>query len=170
MIVIYLVVLLLNDLFVFYFGLFWYWIIKLFDVDVWFLSELSCKLYFWVVYMLFDIFGWILVVVIIEWVVLVWFLYVSKVWCNRIVVVCILGVFIGSIMLINLYLIYGIGDVINIENNEIVVKYCYYESDSYKRFFIDIWFWIDLVKFNVVLFLFILIGNVIIIISVVKNY
>lgn len=170
MIVIYLVVLLLNDLFVFYFGLFWYWIIKLFDVDVWFLSELSCKLYFWVVYMLFDIFGWILVVVIIEWVVLVWFLYVSKVWCNRIVVVCILGVFIGSIMLINLYLIYGIGDVINIENNEIVVKYCYYERDSYKRFFIDIWFWIDLVKFNVILFLFILIGNVIIIISVVKNY
>lgn len=73
-------------------------------------------------------------------------------------------------MLINLYLMYGIGDVINIENNEIVVKYCYYESDSYKRFFIDIWFWIDLVKFNVVLFLFILIGNVIIIISVVKNY
>lgn len=73
-------------------------------------------------------------------------------------------------MLINLYLIYGIGDVINIENNEIVVKYCYYVSDSYKRFFIDIWFWIDLVKFNVILFLFILIGNVIIIISVVKNY
>lgn len=168
--VIYLVALSLNDLIVLYSGLLRHWIIQSFDVDVRLLSELSCKLHLWVVYMSLDTSGWILVVVTLERVALVWFPHASKARCNRTVAGCILGVLIGTTMLINSHLMFGIGDVTNTESNKTVFEHCYYENDSYKRFYLDIWPWIDLAKFNAIPFLLILIGNVIIITSVVKNH
>lgn len=168
--VIYLVALLLNDLIVLYSGLLRHWIIQSFDVDVRLLSELSCKLHIWVVYMSLDTSGWILVVVTLERVALVRFPHASKARCNRTVAGCILGVLIGTTMLINSHLMFGIGDVTNTESNKTVFEHCYYENDSYKRFYLDIWPWIDLAKFNAIPFLLILIGNVIIITSVVKNH
>lgn len=115
--VMYLVVLFFNDMVVFYIGFLWYWILVIFEIDVCYFSEFFCKVYIWLVYVIVDILVWILVVVFFEWFVLVWYLYIMKLVCIRIIVLLILVVVVGMLMLINLYIMYGIGDVMKDENN-----------------------------------------------------
>lgn len=167
--VVYLVALSLNDLIVLYTGLMRQWIKITFDVDVRLLSEFSCKFHMWMVYVSLDTSAWILVIVTLERVALVWFPHSSKSRCKKQMAGIILGVLLGTVMLVNAHLMYGIGDVTMTESNRTTSEQCYYENDEYKQFYVDIWPWIDLAKFNAVPFAIILIGSICIITNVIKR-
>ncbi|XP_022330573.2 cysteinyl leukotriene receptor 1-like isoform X1 [Crassostrea virginica] len=168
--VIYLVTLSVNDLVVLYSGLLRQWMLKAFDLDIRHLSEFSCKLHLWVVYLSLDSSAWILVVVTLERVALVWFPHASKSKCNKKVAAVILSSLVGTMMLINSHLLFGVGNVTTINGNSTVLKICFYENQRYQDFFVNVWPWIDLAKFNALPFVIILIGNICIVSNVIKNH
>jgi hypothetical protein len=167
--VVYLVALSFNDLLVLYTGLMRQWIKITFEVDVRLLSEFSCKFHMWMVYVSLDTSAWILVIVTLERVALVWFPHSSKSRCNKHMAGVILGCLLGTVMLVNAHLMYGIGDVTTTEGNQTTSEQCYYENNEYKQFYIDIWPWIDLAKFNAIPFAIILIGSICIVTNFINR-
>lgn len=166
---VYLVALSLNDLAVLYTGLFRNWIWITFGIDFRHFSEPGCKVHMWMTYNTLDVSAWILVVVTLERVGLVWHPQKIKFRCNKNTAVIVLLSVIGSIMLVNSHVLYGIGNVVKEENNQTVLRLCTFENETYQRFYMQMWHWIDLVKFNAIPFLIIFFGNICIIAKVYKR-
>lgn len=167
--VIYLVALSLNDLASLYTGLLRHWILMTFEIDIRHFSELGCKFHMWMVYNSLDTSAWILVIVTLERVGLVWLPLETKSHCNKKTAVIVLISVIGSIMLVNSHILYGLGDVVKVENNLTISQPCFFESKTYQNFHMNVWPWIDLVKFNAIPCSIISIGNIYIIANVYKR-
>lgn len=167
--VMYLVALSFNDMAVLYIGLLRYWILATFEIDVRHFSEFLCKVHIWLVYVTVDTSAWILVVVSFERLALVWYPHITKSVCTRTTAISILVAVVGTLMLINSHIMYGIGDVMKDENNQTTLLQCFFENEDYQRFYVSIWPWIDLAKFNAIPFSIILFCNICILSNLYKR-
>lgn len=167
--VMYLVALSFNDMAVLYIGLLRYWILVTFEIDVRHFSEFLCKVHIWLVYVTVDTSAWILVVVSFERLALVWYPHITKSVCTRTTAISILVAVVGTLMLINSHIMYGIGDVMKVENNQTTLLQCFFEHEDYQRFYVSIWPWIDLAIFNAIPFSIILFCNICILSNLYKR-
>lgn len=166
----YLTVLAFSDLFVLYTGLLRQWLIYLFDKDVRKLGSFGCKLNIWLVYSSLDFSAWILIAVTLERVVSAWLPHNAKIVCtkkNAVTVLISIGVFIIGL---NAHLMYGMGLKYNQGDSGVSeLAECDEIDDSYRDFFAKTWPWIDLCVFCVIPFTVIVIGNVLILLRVIKS-
>ncbi|KAJ8303934.1 hypothetical protein KUTeg_017517, partial [Tegillarca granosa] len=160
---VYLTVLALTDITVLNTGLMRHWIIKMFSWDIRHYSNVGCKLHLLLSYFSPDFSSWILVTVTIERVLMVWCPYWTRNKCSKKIsalVVIIIAIFL---LIYNCHMLYGVGDFKYMEDNKTVFKKCDFTSKTYDAFFAKTWPLMDLAVYSLVPFLFLLVGNFLII-------
>ena len=162
----YLVVLAVTDILVLYTGLLRQWFRILLKTDIRHLHPVMCKLHVWMVYFSLDFSCWLLVAVTLERFVSVWFPHSVKRTCTKTTAAVIIAGIATLLLAVNSHFLYGLGDVTVHYDNSTVVQHCADLWAAYEEFNRKIWPWIDLCLFCLFPFLFLITGNIAIIIKV----
>ncbi|KAK3594349.1 hypothetical protein CHS0354_019258 [Potamilus streckersoni] len=165
----YLTVLAFSDLVVLYTGLLRQWLNFLWQEDVRNISELSCKIHLWFVYISLDFSAWILIAVTLERVISSWFPHSAKSLCSRKRAASLMIAIFIFLLILNGHLLFGFGDVVSTEEGQTTVKKCKVKNNAYKDFFSYVWPWIDLCIFCLIPFVILFTGNVCILIKVIQS-
>ncbi|XP_041374201.1 FMRFamide receptor-like [Gigantopelta aegis] len=162
----YLVVLAVVDILVLYTGLLRQWLRVLQGTDLRNLHPLLCKVHVWMVYFSLDFSSWLLVAVTLERFVSVWFPHSVKRMCTRTTAGVIIAGIATFLLAVNSHFLYGLGDVVYRSGNSTSIQHCASLWSGYETFANTIWPWIDLCLFCLLPFLFLITGNVAIIVKV----
>ncbi|KAL3869226.1 hypothetical protein ACJMK2_041934 [Sinanodonta woodiana] len=166
---VYLTSLAVADLLVLYTGLLRQWVKFLFEIDIRQLAEGICKVHLFFIYFATHCSSWFLVAVTGERFISACFPHKVKMGCTQRTAGMVITAIIICLAILNVHWIYGYGDLYVTEMNTTTLVKCETLFDPYRTFVLYIWPWIDLCVFALVPCCLIIIGNIGIIINVVKS-
>ena len=164
-IALYLTVLAVSDLTVLYTGLLRQWLIYLVDFDVRAVSETACKIHVWLVYSSLDFSAWVVIAVTLDRVIAAWFPHSVGTKCSSIHATAFIIVMFIFVLGLNSHVLYGMVRA----SGESIEGMCVAIDDKYGFFFHSVWPWIDFSVYCLIPFVFIVIGNFLIIFKVLKS-
>ncbi|KAJ8311621.1 hypothetical protein KUTeg_010976 [Tegillarca granosa] len=166
---VFLTVLAVSDTMVLYSGLLRQWILYTFEVDIRHVHPMLCKTNIFFVYFTLQFSAWLLVLVTFDRVFATWFphSFIGKV--SHWIPITTASVLAVILIALNAHFFHGFEDLQYQVGNETIVQSCVRKDNEYRHFSIEIWPWIDLVVFNLLPFLLLLIGSALIFIKVFQN-
>ncbi|XP_045201949.2 neurotensin receptor type 1-like [Mercenaria mercenaria] len=159
----YLTCLSFGDLFTLYTGLLRYWIRRAFDVDVRHLSDASCKIHTFLVYVSLDFTVWVLVSVTVDRCLSVSIPFKAKLLCSLKRSFCVIGAIFLFLVLKNMHFFWNLGLVNTWEFR------CDGKSEAAESFLRYIWPWIDFSTFCLIPFAIMIACNIKIIFEMISS-
>ncbi|XP_041363497.1 G-protein coupled receptor 183-like [Gigantopelta aegis] len=138
------------DSLVLYMGLMRWWIIYLIEYDIREYSVVVCKIHTWGAYWTTHTSAWLLVSVTVERCFSVWFPHKVKIICIKRNTYVIIATIMLVFAMLNSHYFYGLGNYVEMIDNETEVKHCEQINDAYYNFEVFIWPWIDLCIYSVI--------------------
>ncbi|XP_052780570.1 tachykinin-like peptides receptor 99D [Mya arenaria] len=158
------------DLCMLYVGLLRQWVKYVFAVDFRDISEITCKIHGWLIYVIADCTVWILVAVTTERIIVTLRPFSSKRICTKNLSIISLITIVISAMVINLHVLIGYelteNAISNLTNTTVI---CGARAGAYENFFDNIWSWIDLCKFSIIPFIVLSSGNICIVYKLMQS-
>ena len=155
-----------SDLFIIFTGYFSHWIFLLWKFDFREVHFLSCKLHMFLTYYGIQFSSWMLVLVTCERAYSVISPYTAKRICSRRTTITVIIITAVVLMLLNGHFLVGMGPP---NGKNYTERICIFISPGYGEFIISAWGWIDFFVTFAIPFLFIVIGNTLIILKMKKN-
>ena len=162
---VFLLFLAVSDFVVLYVGYFCEWILQMWQYDIRTVNDVSCKVHMFVTYLSLQYSSWILVLVTWERVISVTFPHRVRMLCNRKRVLVSLVTTAAVIALINSHLLVGVVHGYNPYN----MRNCTGISEQYMDFLVDVWTLVDIIVTFAAPFVFIIVGNAIIIMRLART-
>lgn len=159
----YLTCLSFGDLFTLYTGLLRYWIRSTFDIDIRNLSDTSCKIHTFVVYLSLDFTVWVLVSVTVDRCLSVSMPFKAKLICSLTRSKCVIFVIWLLLVMKNMHFLWNLGLV---DTWEFRCDGRTYEIDMFLRY---VWPWIDFSTFCLIPFGIMIVCNIKIIYEIVMS-
>ncbi|XP_067667594.1 FMRFamide receptor-like [Haliotis asinina] len=166
---IYLTALSVMDILVLYTGLLRQWLRVVIQLDIRFISEMSCKVHIWMVYFTLDMSVWLLVSVTVERFVSVMFPYTVKKYYTRCTAFVNIAVITVLLLALNSHFLYGLGDVQMTLGGTTNIERCASLWEGYDHFQSRVWPWIDLCVFSLIPLTVLIIANISIVQKVVSR-
>ena len=162
---IYLLFLAVSDTVVLYVGYFCEWILQMWHYDIRTVNGMSCKFHMFVTYLSLQYSSWILVLVTCERVISVMAPHRVRMLCNRQRGLVALVATAVAIAVLNSHLLIGVTHGYNPYN----MRNCTGVSEQYMDFLVDVWTMVDVIVTFAVPFVFIIVGNSIIIMRLART-
>ncbi|VDI76986.1 Hypothetical predicted protein [Mytilus galloprovincialis] len=150
-------------------GLLRNWILYTFDKDIRLSSDILCRFHTWLLYFALSFSAWMLVAVTIVRAGLVCFPNKMKFLCTKQKALATIIIIAVVLSCSKLPILFGVGDIIEYDNGTMAIQHCVYLSKKYKLIFNNIGSWLDLVSFCVIPSVLLIVGNTIIIYTVIKS-
>ena len=137
------------DVMVLYTALLKTWIYYVFEYDIREQNSIVCKIHIWVSFWTDYTSTWLLVAVTLERCVSVWFPHKVKLIFTKHKTYIIIVSIMVFMALLSSHFLYGVGLNVKTTDNETVVEFCDFISQSYYNFHRYIWPWIDYCFYSV---------------------
>ena len=154
-----------SDLFIIFTGYFSRWIYLKWEFDFREIHFLSCKIHTFFTYYSIQFSSWMLVLVTCERAYSVISPYTAKRICDRKTTFSIIAITAGVLMVLNGHFLFGMGPI----ESPYPSRICVFISNGYGKFIINAWGWIDFFVTFAAPFVFIVVGNALIILKLRKT-
>ena len=160
-----------SDILVLYTGLLRQWIYYTFDYDIRHFNEIVCKIHLWLVYTCLDLSAWIIMALTVDRVIATWWPFRARRLCTRTGAIKVVATIVVFLLIVNSHFLYGVANKTHTGNNGTVIKEekCVPVYEDYFEFLVNVWMIFDLLKLCLVPFTVILVGNICIVVKLMKS-
>ena len=160
-----------SDILVLYIGLLRQWIYYTFDYDIRQFSAIACKIHLWLVYTCLDLSAWIIMALTLDRVIATWWPFRARRLCTRTCAMKVVATIVFFLLIVNSHFLYGMANKAHRDSNGTVVdeEKCVPVYEYYFEFLVNVWGIFDLLKLCLIPFSVILVGNICIVVKLMKN-